>query len=114
MYKYRKATPTSLQVTNWTEGETIETKLRRIIANKEQVKDMVELNYSDTNAGVGAGFNIRTDKFEVAIKALDRNTKAAAVQAQTIGQIAKEGMQKEEASSKDEGKSQGEAQATNS
>lgn len=95
MYIYKRPKKTSLKVNKWDVGETMESRIRRIIANKEQLKDNVELIYSDVTTGVPPQFNIRSDKFETAINALDDNSKKAAMQSPSIGQIAKEGMDKE-------------------
>lgn len=73
MYKIKKRTPTSLNRNTHYAGESIEQKLRRIIANKEQVKDKVDLQYDAPDAGVAAHFDIRSNKFEEAIKAMERN-----------------------------------------
>lgn len=95
MYNYKKPLPTSLRVNKWEIGENMEAKIRRIIANKEQVKDNVELMYSDVTTGVPPQFNIRSDKFETAINALDDNAKKAAMQTQSVGALAKVNMEKE-------------------
>lgn len=55
-----------------TEGETIEEKVERIVSNKEPIKDGAPLIYTERKEGVGASYNIRTDRFEVAIEATDR------------------------------------------
>ena len=57
------------------EGETIEMKFRRIIDNKEPIKDGAPLIYTDRKDGVQAGYNIRTDRFDVAIEAMEKVNK---------------------------------------
>lgn len=47
------------------EGETIETKVRRITENKEPIKDAAPLVYTKKADGVLPQFNIRTDKWEL-------------------------------------------------
>lgn len=51
------------------EGETLETKIERMVNNKEPIKNEAPLIYTERNEGVQPGYNIRTDRFEVAIDA---------------------------------------------
>lgn len=53
------------------EGETIEQKLVRVIYNKEPIKDGAPIIYTERKDGVPAGYNIRTDRWEVAADAMD-------------------------------------------
>lgn len=68
----------SLRVNNSYQGESIEDKLERIIQQKEPIKDGAPLVFTDRKMGVLPEYNIRTDRFEVAIDAMD------AVQKSTI------------------------------
>lgn len=73
MYNYKKNTrPTSLAVRKVTEGETLETKIERIVTNKEPIKDGAPLIYQDKAEGVNLANNIRTDRFEVAVETMDK------------------------------------------
>lgn len=56
-------------------GETIEQKVRRIVNNKEPITDGAPLIYTDRKEGVQAQYDIRTDRFEIAIDAMDKVTK---------------------------------------
>lgn len=81
-------------------GESIEEKVRRILDDKEPIKDSGQQLYSNSrNEGVMAETNIRTDRFDVAVEAMDIAQKAKNAQrdakAQKIGEKAKEGMAKE-------------------
>lgn len=72
MYNKRQFnTKTSMKVNKSTDGESMELKMARITQNKEPIKDGADLIYTDRKDGVQAGFNIRTDRFEVAIEAMD-------------------------------------------
>ena len=53
------------------EGETIETKIKRIVENKEPISDTAPIIYTNRDLGVQPGFNIRTDRFDVALSAMD-------------------------------------------
>lgn len=53
------------------EGERLEQKIERIMENKEAIKDGAPLIYTDRKEGILAGYNIRTDRWEVAAEAMD-------------------------------------------
>lgn len=67
---------TSLSVNESTEGETIETKIERIVNNKEPIKDGAPLIYTERAEGVKAGYNIKTDRWEIAIDGTDKIQKS--------------------------------------
>ena len=58
------------------EGESIETKVNRIVNNKEPIKDGAPLIYTERKEGVRQSTNIRTDRFEVAVEAMDKVSKS--------------------------------------
>lgn len=51
------------------EGEALETKIERMVNNKEPIKNEAPLIYTERKDGVQPGYDIRTDRFEVAIDA---------------------------------------------
>lgn len=53
------------------EGETIETKVRRITENKEPISDGAPVIYTDRKDGTKPEYNIRTDRFDIALDAMD-------------------------------------------
>lgn len=59
-----------------TEGETIEMKIERIMSNKEPIQDGAPLIYTEREDGVLPAYDIRTDRFDIAIDAMDRVTKS--------------------------------------
>lgn len=69
-------TNTSIKLNQCKEGETIEQKIARITQNKEPIKDGAPLIYTERRDGVQAGYNIRTDRFEVAVDAMDKVAKS--------------------------------------
>lgn len=75
MYKYNKSTPTTLIVNTAYEGETIEDKINRIVNNKEPISDGAPIIYTERKDGVHPEHDIRTDRFEVAIDAMDKVAK---------------------------------------
>ena len=63
---------TSLQVNTSYIGERIEEKIERIMNNKEPISDGAPLIYTERKDGVQPEYDIRTDRFEVAIDAMDK------------------------------------------
>lgn len=57
-------------------GETIEVKVERILNNKNPISDGAPLIYTERNEGVLPDYDIRADRFEYAIDAMDKVTKA--------------------------------------
>lgn len=96
MYKKQSPRRTTLSVNKSYEGETIEQKINRIVNNKEPIKDGAPLIYTDRKEGVMAAYDIRTDRFEIAVEAMDKVTKShTAKREENIGKLAKKGMEKE-------------------
>lgn len=60
-----------LQINNSFEGETIETKVRRITENNEPISDGAPVIYTDRKEGTKPEYNIRTDRFDIALDAMD-------------------------------------------
>lgn len=54
------------------EGETIEHKVERIVNNGEAINDGAPLIFTERKDGVQPAYNIRTDRFDVAIDAMDK------------------------------------------
>ena len=67
---------TSINQNETYEGETIETKVQRIVENNEPIEDGAPLIYTERKDGVLPGYDIRTDRFEIAIEAMDAVSKA--------------------------------------
>jgi hypothetical protein len=67
---------TQLVVNQSYEGETIETKVERITTQKEPIKDASPLIYTDRKDGVQPAYDVRTDRFEIAIDAMDKVNKS--------------------------------------
>lgn len=58
------------------EGETIETKVRRIVDSKEPITDGAPIIYTEKKDGVLPQYNIRTDRWDMAIMAMDAVNRA--------------------------------------
>ncbi len=72
MYKVPTFPKTTIKRRMTQQGETIEQKIERITHNKEPIKDGAPLIYTERKEGVQPGYDIRTDRFEVAIEAMDK------------------------------------------
>ena len=98
MFNVIKPAKSTIKVNTSYKGETIEKKIARIMTNKEPIKDGAQLIFSDRKEGVKPEYNIRTDRFDVAVEAMDKvnkSKKAKREGKQTLGDQAKEGMDKE-------------------
>lgn len=58
--------------TKYEEGENIITKVRRILDENEPLTDGAPLIYTPKEDGVKPEYDIRTDKWQIAINAMDR------------------------------------------
>lgn len=98
MYMQKNNSFKGIKGINTMQGETIEAKVRRILNNKEPIKDGTPTLYTERKDGVKAGYNIRTDKWEIAAEAMDKVHKVNAERRikKDIGEQAKENMKKEE------------------
>lgn len=59
-----------------TEAETIEQQVERLVNNNEPVEGQAPLIFTERKEGVRAEMNIRTDRFEIAIDAMDKVAKS--------------------------------------
>lgn len=105
MYNNKKRLPdiTEIEINDSYEGEQLETKIRRILNNKEPLTDGAPLIYTERKEGVLPGYDIRTDRFEVAIDAMDKVTKSHQAKREErlkLGEEAKKGMEKEDSGAK--------------
>lgn len=71
MYKQNRFQETSINGLKMQKGEPIEVKMRRIMSNKEPITDGAEIIYTDRKDGVLPGYNIRTDRWDAALDAMD-------------------------------------------
>lgn len=72
MYKKIILAGTQIKRNESVEGEPIEGKIRRYKNNGEPIgEDGAGLIYTERKDGVLAGYNIKTDRFEVALEAMD-------------------------------------------
>lgn len=87
MYKVKPYTKTGFNINQSVEGETIEQKIERVTTNKEPIKDGAPIIYTERKDGVLAGYNIRTDRFEVAVDAMDKVQKSKVAQRESRAEM---------------------------
>lgn len=63
---------TDLIVNKSIEGESIEQKMERLIENNEPISDSAPIIYTERSEGVLPQYDVRTDRFELAIDAMDK------------------------------------------
>ena len=66
----------SLESVEIYEGETIETKVSRIINEKAPIEDGAPIIFTDRAEGVLPAYDIRTDRWDLAVDAMDKVNKA--------------------------------------
>lgn len=71
-YNCRVQTKTGFSVNESFEGETIEQKVERIVTMKEPISDASPIIFTERNAGVMPEYNPRTDRWEIAVDAMDK------------------------------------------
>lgn len=97
MYKITQPPKTTMQYNKSYTGETIENKIKRITNNKEPIKDGSPLIYTERKDGVQPQYDIRTDRFEIAIDAMTTVSKThQATREQRIGEKTYDTMKPEE------------------
>lgn len=57
---------------NLREGQSIEQKMRVIVQTKEPIKCTTPKIYQDKSAGVAPECDIRTDRFDIAVEAMNK------------------------------------------
>lgn len=72
MYNKINYKKTSIEVNQSVEGESIEQKIERVVNNNEPITDGAPIIYTERKEGVQPGYDIRTDRFEVALDAMDK------------------------------------------
>lgn len=76
MYKQNKMQKGTLSLNQQYIGETIEEKVRRITINKEPIKDNAPRVYTERKDGIIPSHDIRADKWDAAIDAMDKVAQA--------------------------------------
>lgn len=78
MYKRLvKKGKTSIKVNESYIGESIEVKVRRVVNQNEPITDGAPRIYTERKDGVKPEYDIRTDRFELAVDATDYMTKTS-------------------------------------
>ena len=78
--KYSKPTKNNgrLESVEIYEGESIETKCARVLESGEPITDTAPIIYTAKEDGVLPAYNIRTDRFDIAMDAYDKMTRNSA------------------------------------
>lgn len=76
MYRKNHMHTTSMKVNQSSEGRTLEQKLEQITQNKEKITDGSPLIYTERSAGIMPAYDIRTDRWEIAVDAMDKVSKS--------------------------------------
>ena len=87
MYKKPLYHKTLIRCDRRLEGETIEKKVKRLVANKEPIKDGSPIIYTDKKDGVQAQYNVRTDRFELAAEAMDKVHRSKEASTENVAKV---------------------------
>ncbi len=63
---------TSIDINESMEGESIEEKIRRIMDNGEPISEGADVIFTERKEGVNPAYDVRTDRFELAVEAMDK------------------------------------------
>jgi hypothetical protein len=89
MYKIPRYHNSLIRCKRKFEGESIEGKVKRLMANKEPIKDGSPIIYTDRADGVNPAYNVRTDRWELATDAMDKISRQKEASKDGIGKIVK-------------------------
>lgn len=89
-YKVRKPDSTGLKINKSYVGERIEKRVNRMLYSGESIGDGSPLIYTDRRKGVEPQFNIRTDRFELALDAMNNVNKSSLAKRESFYEIKKE------------------------
>lgn len=71
MKRFKIQDRTMIELNDSIEGETIEQKVMRITENNEPITDGAPIIFTARKDGVLPAYDVRTDRFEVAIEGMD-------------------------------------------
>lgn len=69
---YYTGNKSKLHVNNAVQGKSIEEKMREILNNGEPIEDSSPMIYTERAEGVQPQYDIRTDRFDIALEAMDK------------------------------------------
>lgn len=77
IYPITHPTASRYEINDSVEGESIERRVERIMNNEEPITDTAPTIYTERKDGVIPEYDIRTDRFELALDMTDKIQKAA-------------------------------------
>ncbi|MCM1042450.1 MAG: hypothetical protein NC396_08520 [Bacteroides sp.] len=72
--KYNKSIKSLIACNECVSGESIERKMERVMEENQPIEDVAEIAYTDKKDGVRPETDIRTDRFEIALEAMNKVT----------------------------------------
>lgn len=72
MYKKKATKYGSIENNNSYDGERLEVKIEKVTNAKEPIDASAPIIYTEKRDGVMAGYNVRTDRFEIALETMDK------------------------------------------
>lgn len=84
-YKQNQYSKGGIIINKSKSGEMLETKVERMINNKEKIGDTTDLIYTERKEGVRPATDIRTDRWEIAAEASTKIAKSFAARRNNSG-----------------------------
>lgn len=75
-----------LRINKSYEGEPLERKLAKIMETKEPIPADAPIIYTERKEGTLAEYNIRTDRFDLALEGMDKISKGFIARRESIGE----------------------------
>ena len=107
MYKHNTLPKTTIEINEDYEGERIEEKVERIMTNNEPISDGAPLIYTERKDGIMPEYNVKTDRWDVAIDAMDYVSKSQLAKREELKKMGEESKTNMELEKKTERKKSG-------
>ena len=89
-YKIPKMSKSNVKSVEMKEGMTMEQQVALIMDNQADLERTAPIIYTERKDGVNPAYDIRTDRFEIALDAMDKATKSAINERQSRMNIVKD------------------------
>lgn len=89
MFKRQQIQKSSIQTNKCYEGQSIEDRVELIVNNGESITDGAPTIYTARSEGVQPAYDVRTDRWDVAIDGMDYVSKSRVAQREERGKVVK-------------------------
>lgn len=89
-YRQNRMSETTVRSVEKSEGMTIETMVALFMNNQTDIEQKTTAIYTERKDGVLAGYDIRSDKFDIAIEAMDKASKSSIMKRESRMNVVKD------------------------